>query len=69
MEKHKDTPFRTETSCKELNNIFTYRVLKCDIIKNLLCETIGFFGGIMKEQYPKGLCIFAKNEHFGANCL
>ena len=61
MEKHKHTAFRTKTTCKELNNIFTDRVLKCDTIKNLLCETIGFFWGIMKEQYPKGLCIFAKN--------
>ena len=53
MEKHKDTTFRTETSCKELNNIFTYRVLKWDIIKNLLCESIGFLGVLWKSNIQK----------------
>ena len=60
MEKHKDTPFRTETSCKELNNIFTYRVLKSDIIKNLLCETIGFFGVLWKSNIQKAYVYLPK---------
>ena len=53
MEKHKHTPFRTKTSCKELNNIYTCRVLKCDVIKNLLCETIGFLEVFHERTIPK----------------
>ena len=40
--------------------IYTYRVLKCDVIKNVICETIGFWGGIMKEQYPRAYAYLPK---------
>ena len=33
-----------------------YRVLKCDVIRNQICEitVYGIFWGVMKKQYPKG---------------
>ena len=40
--------------------IFTYRVLKCDIIKNLLCETIGFFGVLWKSNIQKAYVYLPK---------
>ena len=38
-----------------------HRVLKYDVIKNYICEIMGFWGGggILGEQHSKGL--FAKN--------
>ena len=39
------------------------RVLKCDVIKNYICEIYGIYRDILKEQNLKGL--FAKNSFSG----
>ena len=43
------------------------RVLKCDAIKMKFLKLWDLSVYILKGQCPRGL--FAKNEHFGANCL